>query len=199
MDAGCRSPGHTQLLDLQALPRGRRAAAADMRLASAVAALYFLADTLLNKVALGDGWQIFWALNGVTIALLIAHSRQQWPLLLCAVSLGTGAGEYIDDNAFGSMLIQRALSVLEVSLSAWLLPQFISLDTWLRKPGLYPRFAAAVIVGPLVSGVFAALYFHGVDGRSYLVAFNAWATADAMGIAAALPLGPALRSREARP
>jgi hypothetical protein len=30
-------------------------------------ALYFIADTALNKVALGDGWQIFWPLNGVTI------------------------------------------------------------------------------------------------------------------------------------
>ena len=40
------------------------------RLALVVAAAYFVADTLMNKIALGDGWEIFWPLNGITIAML---------------------------------------------------------------------------------------------------------------------------------
>jgi diguanylate cyclase (GGDEF)-like protein len=162
------------------------------------AILYFVADTLLNKVALGDGWQIFWPLNGVTIALLISHPRAQWPALLTAVSIGTGAGEYLDGNAFSSMLVQRALSVLEVYVSASLLPRFHSLETWLRQPRLYPRFAAAVVSGPTISGLLAATYFHYLQGSPYVAAFNSWALADAMGIAAVLPLALALRSPEAR-
>ncbi len=162
------------------------------------AILYFVGDMLLNKVALGDGWQIFWPLNGVTIALLIARPRARWPLLLTAVSIGTGVGEYIDGNEFGSMLVQRALSVLEVYVSAALLPRFHSLDTWLRQPRLYPRFAAAVTVGPTISGMFAAAYFHYLQGEPYFAAFNSWALADAMGIAAVLPVALALRSPEAR-
>ena len=164
------------------------------RRAFGVAVAYFLADSALNKIALGDGWEIFWPLNGVTIALLIMRPRRTWPLLLACVELGTGLGEYLDHNALLSELVQRAFSALEVTLSAWLLPPFVSLATWLPKPGLYRRFATAVLLGPLVSGVLAAAYFHWVESTPFLAAFNSWALADAMGIAAVLPLVLALRS-----
>ena len=173
-----------------------RAAVSKARLALAVAAAYFVADTLLNKFALGDGWAIFWPLNGITIALLIMRPRASWPLLLAAVEVGTGLGEYIDDNSLLSTVLERAFSVFEVFLSASLLPPFVSLDTWLPRPGLYRRFAAAVLVGPVVSGVLAAAYFHWVRSMPFLAAFDSWALADAMGIAAVLPLVLALRSTQ---
>jgi diguanylate cyclase (GGDEF)-like protein len=163
-----------------------------------VALLYFAADLFLNKFALGDGWQIFWPLNGVTVAILVMRPRDHWWKILVAVAVGTGAGEYLDGNSLGSMLLQRMLSVMEVGLSAWLLPPFSNLDTWLRKPGLYPRFAAAVLVGPAVSGVLAATYFHMTDLTPWLEAFDGWALADAMGIACVVPLVLSLRSPEAR-
>jgi diguanylate cyclase (GGDEF)-like protein len=178
----------------RAAPRSTRHSG--LYVALAVAGFYFVADNLLNKIALGDGWQIFWPLNGVTIALLIMRPLRDWPLLLAAVALGTGAGEYVDDNPLDSTIVQRCLSVLEVSLSAWLLPRFVSLESWLRTPGLYPRFAGAVIVGPAVSGALAAAYFHWVDAKPFVAAFNAWALADAMGVAAVLPLVLALRSTQ---
>src|SRR5581483_3432872 len=143
----------------------------------AIGAGYFLADEILNKVALGDGWQVFWPLNGLTIALLIMRTRGEWPMLLLAISIGTGIGEYADGNPLVSTLLQRAFSVLEVSLSALLLPPFVTLERWLRTPGLYPRFAAAVIVGPVVSGGLAAIYFHGANGTPLVEAFNSWASA----------------------
>ena len=169
-------------------------AVSSVRLALTVAASYFIADTLMNKIALGDGWEIFWPLNGITIALLIMRPRSSWPLLLAAVELGTGVGEYIDDNTLLATLVERALSALEVWLSAMLLPPFVNLATWLPKPGLYRRFAAAVLVGPIVSGVVAAAYLHWLKSTPFLAAFNSWALADAMGIAALLPLVLALRS-----
>ncbi len=168
----------------------------DGRQALAVAIAYFLADTLLNKFALGDGWQIFWPLNGVTIALLITRSRSAWPLPLAAISLGTGVGEFMDDNPLGSTLVQRAFSVLEVCVSAALLPACVDLEGWLSKPGLYTRFAAAVVIGPAVSGLLAATWFHSVEATPFLTAFSGWALADAMGIAAVLPLTLALRSTD---
>lgn len=162
--------------------------------AAVIACAYFIADTVLNKIALGDGWTIFWPLNGVTIALLISRPRRQWWLVLVAVALGTGVGEFIDDNSLISTIVQRAFSVLEVTLSAALLPAFLDLESWLGMPGLYPRFAAAVFVGPLVSGVLAALYFHFTESTPLLSALSGWALADAMGIAAVMPLALALRS-----
>lgn len=166
--------------------------------AAVIAGAYFVADAVLNKIALGDGWQIFWPLNGVTIALLISRPRREWALVLAAVALGTGVGEFIDDNSLASTLVQRALSVMEVTLSAALLPPFLDLESWLGMPRLYPRFAAAVLVGPVVSGVLAAFYFHFTQSTPLLSAFNGWALADAMGIAAVLPLALALRSTRLR-
>jgi diguanylate cyclase (GGDEF)-like protein len=155
---------------------------------------YFVVDAVLNKIALGDGWQIFWPLNGVTIALLISRPRREWALLLAAVALGTGVGEFFDDNPLVSTLVQRSLSVMEVTLSASLLPPFVDLESWLGMPRLYPRFAAAVLVGPAVSGVLAAFYFYFTQSTPLWDAFNSWALADAMGIAAVLPLALALLS-----
>jgi diguanylate cyclase (GGDEF)-like protein len=166
--------------------------------ALAIAAAYFIADTLLNKFALGDGWAIFWPLNGITIALLIRKPRREWPLLLGAVALGTGGGEFLDGNSLGSTVVQRAFSVFEVAVSAALLPPFTNLDSWLSQPRLYPRFAAAVLVGPLVSGLFAAAYFNAFEATPFWSAFDAWALADAMGIAAVLPLALALLSANLR-
>jgi diguanylate cyclase (GGDEF)-like protein len=164
--------------------------------ALAIAIAYFIADTLLNKLALGDGWAIFWPLNGITIALLIRRPRHEWPLLLAAIALGTGIGEYLDDNTLASAVIQRAFSVFEVALSAALLPPFVTLDSWLRLPRLYPRFAAAVLVGPVASGVLAAAYFNVFDATPFWTGFNGWALADAMGIAAVLPLSLSLSSAD---
>ena len=161
--------------------------------AAGIACAYFVADAVLNKIALGDGWKIFWPLNGVTIALLISRPRREWFPVLVAVAFGTGVGEYIDDNSLTSTLVQRALSVLEVGLSAALLPPFLDLESWLGTPQLYPRFAAAVLLGPLVSGVLAALYFHFTEATPLLSALSSWALADAMGIAAVMPLALALR------
>ena len=183
------------MLARRALPEVTLSSAAR---AAVIAGAYFVVDTVLNKVALGDGWTIFWPLNGITIALLISRPRREWLLVIAAVALGTGVGEFIDDNSLVSTLVQRALSVLEVTLSAALLPAFIDLESWLGMPKLYPRFAAAVLLGPGLSGVLAALYFHFTQSTPLLSAFNSWALADAMGIAAVLPLALALRSMRLR-
>jgi integral membrane sensor domain MASE1 len=163
-----------------------------------LAAFYFVADLALNKVALGDGWQIFWPLNGVTVSLLIVRPRRLWPLLLLCVAIGTGVGEFIDGNSLVATLAQRTLSLLEVVLTASLLPVFTTLDDWLIESSLYRRFISAVLAGPAASGILASLYFHFTAGQDYLDAFRGWALADAMGIAATLPLCLALRSSESR-
>lgn len=176
----------------------RRMAPLQAWMAVLIALGYLAADLALNKFALGDGWEIFWPLNGVTVALLIMRPRSDWPLLLLAVSVGTGVGEFFDGNSATRSLVDRSLSVLEVLLSARLLPPFLGLNAWLRQPRLYRQFAAAVIAGPVVSGVLAATYYYEVDALSFSTGFNSWALADAMGIAATLPVVLATCSPETR-
>jgi diguanylate cyclase (GGDEF)-like protein len=159
--------------------------------------IYFAADITLNKLTFSQGWTIFWPLNGVTIALLLMRARSDWFWMLLGVAVGTGIGE-LPDNPVGMEVWQRIFSLSEVLLSACLLPRFSTLEDWLRIPHVFPRFLAALILGPAVSGIFAAILFHRVLGVPYLLAFNNWATADALGIAITMPLALSLRSPQMR-
>jgi len=158
--------------------------------------IYLCVDIALNKFAFSSGWTILWPLNGITIAILLRRRRRDWIPIMLGVALGTGFGEFLDDNPIVSTILQRLFSVEEVVLSALLLPYFVSLDKWLRTPYIFLRFVAALVLGPAVSGVCAAILFHQTQNIPYLIGFNNWATADALGIAALLPLALAGRSVE---
>lgn len=159
-------------------------------------ALYFLLDRILNAT-FSDGWTILWPLNGLTLGLLLKRRRREWPLLLAAVAIGTGLGEiYI--NTLGSEIAQRLLSVMEVTVSALILPRFNNLGEWLREPHLHRKFFISLVLGPGSSGVLAALLLHLLNGESYLGGFRDWAVADGLGMAATLPLALTARSSEMR-
>jgi len=160
--------------------------------------VYLGVDLLLNNYAIANGWTIIWPLNGFTIALLLMRPRREWPVLLLGVEVGTGIGECFDDNTIGMEICQRFISLSEVLISACVLPPFSSLDEWLRKPRIFPRFLAALAFGPGISGVCAALLWHYEEGQAFFLAFNNWATADALGIAAIMPLALSLNSPQMR-
>jgi diguanylate cyclase (GGDEF)-like protein len=161
-------------------------------------AVYLLADSALNRFAFSNGWTILWPLNGVTIALLIRRPRSAWPMMLLGIEIGIGIGEYFDDNPLTSVIWQRVFSLAEVAISAALLPAFSDLEQWLRRPRIFPRFMAAILLGPAISGVMAAVFFHLYSGQGYLSAFDDWAAADALGIAAIMPLALSFGSAEMR-
>jgi diguanylate cyclase (GGDEF)-like protein len=158
--------------------------------------IYFIADTSLNMFAFSAGWTILWPLNGITIALLICRPKSDWIPMLIGIELGIGLGEFLDANSFGSTVWQRIFSLIEVVLSAWFLPSFTTLEEWLRRPRIFVRFVCALVVGPLVSGLMAAAYFEITKHQAFLSALDDWATADALGIAAIMPLALSVRSRE---
>jgi diguanylate cyclase (GGDEF)-like protein len=160
--------------------------------------VYFLADFALNHFGFEAGWTILWPLNGITIALLIRNPRSRWLALLLGIEVGTGVGELFADNSLVSVIWQRLLSLSEVVISAAFLPAFSNLSDWLRKPRIFPRFLAALFLGPLISGVFAAIYFHITIHEAYLAAFDDWAAADALGIAVVMPLALSLSSADTR-
>ena len=158
---------------------------------------YFIVDMALNRF-FNDGWNIVWPLNGVNIALLLMRPRSQWIWVLLGIELGTGFGERVDDNPLGTVVNMRLCSALEVLISASVLPAFTDLDRWLRTPRIFQRFFAALLLGPGISGLIAAAIAHVGQGQAYLSAFNDWATADALGVAATMPLALSLRSPEMR-
>jgi diguanylate cyclase (GGDEF)-like protein len=159
---------------------------------------YLAADIALNRFAFSDGWTLVWPLNGVNVALLLMRPRSSWPWMLLGIELGTGIGECLDENSYLMETGQRICSMAEVLISACLLPPFSTLDRWLRTPGIFNRFIAALILGPGISGLMAAMMFHFAKGQHFWWAFNNWATADALGMAATMPLTLALRSPQMR-
>jgi diguanylate cyclase (GGDEF)-like protein len=179
-------------------PPGRFSWVHAVQLAVVFAAIYLLADTALNIFVFGDGWKILWPLNGVTIALLLMRPRRDWPAVMLGVATGTCIGECIYHNPVGFEIWLRLFSVTEVIVSAWLLPPYITLDQWLHRPHIFPRFFASLVLGPGISGVMAAFLFHLVQHEPWLLGFNDWATADALGIAATMPLVLSVRSQEMR-
>jgi len=152
------------------------------------ALIYFAADMALNRLAFSDGWTIVWPLNGVTVALLLMRPRSSWAWMLVGVETGTGIGEYLDNNSLGLEIGQRICSVTEVLVCAAVLPACRTVEEWLRIPRIGARFFAALILGPGLSGLMSAWMFSALDHQSFLLAFNNWATADALGVAATLPL-----------
>jgi diguanylate cyclase (GGDEF)-like protein len=168
------------------------------RTVAAYALLYLLIDIALNRFAFTDAWTIVWPLNGLNVALLIMNPRSRWPWMVLGIELGTGVGEFLDNSSGWMEAAQRLCSATEILISASLLPAFSTLDRWLRTPGIFIRFAMALLLGPAVSGVLAAILFHFAQGQLFLLAFNNWATADALGMAATMPLALSIRTPQMR-
>jgi diguanylate cyclase (GGDEF)-like protein len=162
------------------------------------ALIYLAADVALNRFAFSDGWTIVWPLNGITVALFLMRPRSSWLFTLLGVELGTGIGEWLDGNPWGLELGQRLCSSAEVLICAAILPACSTVENWLRTPRIHLRFCAALALGPGISGIMAAVLFHAATGQSYLLAFNNWATADALGIAATMPLALTFRAPQMR-
>ena len=160
--------------------------------------IYVSADLALNRLAFASGWTILWPLNGVTIAILAMRPQSAWPAILFGVGVGTGIGECLDGNSVGIELLLRPISLSEVTISALLLPHFTNLGEWLRKPRIFARFLGALVLGPSISGVLAAIVFHVSAHQGYLSAFDDWAPSDALGIAVTVPLALSLRTPEMR-
>lgn len=163
-----------------------------------LALIYLAADIALNRFAFSDGWTIAWPLNGITVALFLMRPRSSWLWMLLGVELGTGIGEWLDGNSLGLELGQRVCSAVEVLICAAILPACSTVENWLRTPRIHLRFCAALALGPGISGIMAAVLFHSATGQSYLLAFNNWATADALGGAATIPLALTFKSPQMR-
>ena len=162
------------------------------------AAVYAVMDYVLNAMAFGDGWIIIWPVNGITIALLLMQPKSRWFCMLLGIQLGTAIGDSPHTDTFVMALCDRFCSVLEVLICVSLLPAYSTMDTWLRTPHVFRRFVLALLVGPGVAGVIAATLYAYLKHDAWLPAFNNWATADALGIAATMPLALSVRSTQMR-
>jgi len=170
-----------------------------LRLALILCVLYLLADLSMNLYALGDGWAILWPLNGITVGLLLIRPRRDWPVIIGAIAVGVGLGEhYGSGNSIIQTLLTRIFSALEVLICALILPPFTTLEAWMRSPRLSLRMYCALVLGPGISAIPAALFAPFTAHQSFLQNMNDWATADSIGIVATLPFVLSVRTVEMR-
>ena len=159
---------------------------------------YAVVVIALNRFAFNEAWSIIWPHNGVTIALLLMRPRSTWVWMVLGVELGTGLGDSLDRFPVWMKVFDRCCSAAEVVICALMLPRFTSLEQWLRTPGLFARFVAALVVGPGITGVISAAGYAYTIGNRFVPTFDGWAVADAIGIAATLPLTLSLGSPQMR-
>jgi signal transduction histidine kinase/DNA-binding response OmpR family regulator len=150
--------------------------------------LYALGVIALNRFAFSEAWDIIWPVNGVNVALLLMRPRSSWVWMLLGIELGTAIGDSLDGLPLWMKVFDRACSALEVVTCALLLPRFTALEEWLRTPRLYPRLVTALILGPGISGLISAAGYYYTQSSPFLPTLRGWAIADALGIAATMPL-----------
>jgi diguanylate cyclase (GGDEF)-like protein len=160
-----------------------------------IAVLYFAADVVLNTLILGaDGWEIFWPLNGITIAVLLMRPRRQWPLFLFTMTVATACAELVCGTGLALVAVYSLAAALEIVLAALLLPLFSDLETWMREPQLHPRFSLAVLGSPLLAAGLAAGGVVVLQGKSFLPTLFQLASSEVIGVSAMVPLVLSLRS-----
>jgi signal transduction histidine kinase/DNA-binding response OmpR family regulator len=162
------------------------------------AVIYAIADYTLNLFAFDDSWTIIWPLNGVTVALLLMRPRSSWLWMLLGIQFGSAIGECLGTTPVLVALGDRVCATVEVVICASLLPRFRTLDSWLQTPRIFIRLVAALILGPGISGLMAAVVHPLFRYEPLLLALNNWAMADALGIAATMPLALSMRSPQMR-
>jgi len=151
---------------------------------------------LLNRFVLGaNGWEVFWPLNGVTIALLLMQPRRRWLPFLLMIELSVAAGEYLSGESLSLVPIDFLATSFEIVVAALLLPAFRDLESWLREPRIYARFLVAVVFCPVLASVIAsALAAELTRGYPFLATLISIAPGEVIGVSAMVPLVLALRS-----
>jgi len=165
-----------------------------LRREGVIALIYLAADLVLNHLILGsDGWQVFWPLNGVTIALLLVRPRQQWLPFVFLIQAATACGEYFSDDSVREVLLDGVSDTLEVLIAASVLPAFTELETWLREPRVYPRFLVATLLAPFLTSVpVAAGALLDPNSESFTTVLLNVFPGEVIGVAAMVPLVLAL-------
>uniref|UniRef100_A0A7V4XQK6 diguanylate cyclase n=1 Tax=Acidobacterium capsulatum TaxID=33075 RepID=A0A7V4XQK6_9BACT len=136
---------------------------------------------------------IWWS-NGVLLAAVLAARKRTWPMLLAAGGVAILLAHVAVVHTFGLAVVLIDLcNLLEVLVAAWVLRVWMGDSFDLRGAEKLWRFVlTAVLIAPCISGIFATLLHHYLQGVPFLQAMMQWYFADALGIATATPVAFAL-------
>lgn len=148
----------------------------------------------LDRIVVANGIAVYWPVSGIVVAVLLLSGRSFWPwvmlgFIISDISIETGT------------VLARAIIVagdtLEILIAAFLLPAFLTFDSWMQERALMRRFSLYVLLlGSLSCSVPISLYHSLALHEGFWFFLVRWAAADALGMSLGLPLVLTLCSRE---
>ncbi|HEY1161318.1 MAG TPA: diguanylate cyclase [Terracidiphilus sp.] len=131
---------------------------------------------------------LIWVANGVLLAFLLLAARRRWAAYLAAGFAAQFAGGILVEPHWQTNLVLTVLNLIEVLICALLLRRRSVVPLRFTDPAYLLRFFAyGVLAGPLIAGVFYALFSAHWLHKDPLAAFLQWSAADTLGIAIATP------------
>jgi len=159
---------------------------------------FAFAEYVANTITFATSWTIIWPLNGIAVAILVKKPRSSWFWIILGMEVGCQIGADLLQTPALNSAMDRLCNLIEIVICAWLLPPFDELQQWLRKPGLFGRFFAAVVLGPGAATLVGWFVHPDLQDESLGSAIRIWGLADALGIGATLPLTLVIGSAEMR-
>jgi diguanylate cyclase (GGDEF)-like protein/PAS domain S-box-containing protein len=140
---------------------------------------------------------VFWPANGILLGFVLTSPRRRWPGFLVVGVLASIAVHMAYQYSVRSNIVMSLANALEVSLAA--LPFYYANDLPpdLTRPRTLLRFAAAVLLAPLLSG-FVAIGLEGnfMPELPRLTLLRGWYAGDALGLVLTTPLMLAVLRKE---
>jgi signal transduction histidine kinase len=149
----------------------------------------FLAQQLNHIAAI-------WLANAIVVVVLLRAPARNWPHYLPVATVGLVAGELWLGNPIADALVFSSCNVLEILIVC--LPfRYFGWDRKFTAPrNLLSFYLIAIGPATLMSSVLATTYLSLSAGAAFGSTFAIWYASAAMGLAAIVPIGMALRFRD---
>lgn len=143
------------------------------------------------------GWAIYWPYNGIVLAFLLMTKRRSWPWIMAGFACAFVRIEITGHDPITEAALDVTGDLVEISIAAFALPPFRSLNRWMMEPNLVLRFAFyAIVLGPLLTCWPIGWYFNTRYPGHFWENVTLWVFSDALGVALLTPLVLVIFSRE---
>ena len=148
----------------------------------------------LDRIVVVNDIAVYWPVSGIVAAVLLVSGRSFWPWIMLGFVISDLS---IETGTVFARSIIVAGDTLEILIAAFVLPAFVSLDSWIEERALMRRFSLYVLfLGSFCCSIPISLYRCLVMHERFWFFLVRWAASDALGLSLGLPLVLTLCSRQ---
>jgi signal transduction histidine kinase len=137
-----------------------------------------------------------WLANAIVVVVLLRAPARSWPHYLPVAAAGLVAGEIWLGNPLADALVFSSCNVLEILIVCLPFRHFGWDKEFTAPRNLLSFYLIAIGPATLASSVLATTYLSLTAGTPFWQTFAIWYASAAMGLAAIVPIGMALRVRD---